>query len=97
MLWYFIEGFNNRKGDYPYASKKEYDRFTVLINEGEHELIFYRSNLSERLWIEVQVKAGNTSMDSERHHLIPCSYEDYQRACENDIPLRWWLALKKSV
>ncbi len=97
MIWYFIEGYNGRKGDYPFASKKDYDRFTVLINEGEHELVFYRSNLSERWWIEVPVKAESKHLSSDRHQLVPCSYDDYLRACENDIPVRWWLALKKTV
>ncbi len=97
MIWYFIEGFNARKGDYPFASKNDYDRFTVLINEGEHELVFYRSNLSERWWIEVPIKSGDHVLNSDRHQLIPCSYDDYLKACENDVPLRWWLALKKTV
>lgn len=96
MLWYFIEGYNQRKGDYPFASKKEYQKFTVLIDEGEHELIFYKSHLSGRWWIEVPIK-GEFAAKSERHKLIPCSFEDYQKACENELPLRWWQAMKKSI
>jgi hypothetical protein len=26
----------------------------------------------------------------QRHTLIPCSYSDYQRAMENEIPEVWW-------
>jgi hypothetical protein len=26
----------------------------------------------------------------QRHTLIPCSYSDYQRAMENEIPELWW-------
>lgn len=95
MLWYFIEGYNARKGDYPFASKSEYQKFTVLIDEGEHELIFYKSHLSARWWIEVPMAGG--SPQHERHKLVPCSYEDYLKACENEIPLRWWNAMKKSI
>ena len=96
MIWYFVEGYHNRKGDYPFGTKDEYDKFTVLINEGEHELIFYRSNLSERWWVEVPIKEEN-NLKSTRHKLVPCSYDDYLKACENDIPLRWWHALNKTL
>ncbi|WP_417589380.1 formimidoylglutamase [Owenweeksia hongkongensis] len=96
MIWYFIEGYNSRKGDYPFASKNEYQRFTVLMDEGEHELVFYKSPLSDRWWIEVPMPAiGNTM--HERHKLIPCSHSDYIRACENETPLRWWHAMKKAL
>lgn len=96
MVWYFIEGCNSRKGDYPYASKKDYQKFTVLINEGEHELTFYKSHLSGRWWIEVPMKESY-QVSSVRHKLVPCSYSDYQKACENDVPLRWWQAMKKAL
>ena len=96
MIWYFIEGYNSRKGDYPFASKNDYQRFTVLMDEGEHELVFYKSPLSDRWWIEVPMPIiGNTM--HERHKLIPCSHSDYIRACENETPLRWWHAMKKAL
>ncbi len=96
MIWYFIEGFNNRKGDYPFGTKDDYDRFTVLINDGEHELVFYRSNVSERWWVEVPIKEEN-NLSSKRHKLVPCSHNDYLKACENDVPVRWWQALNKAL
>jgi hypothetical protein len=30
-----------------------------------------------------------------RHHLVPCSYKDYQTALANHIPDRWWQTYKK--
>ncbi len=96
MIWYFIEGFYSRQSDYPIASKIDYDKFTVLINEGEHELVFFKSPRSGRWWIEVPLpKLGGTQHD--RHSLIPCSYEDYKNAMQNDLPIRWWKAIKKTV
>lgn len=94
VIWYFCEGYSQRKGDYPFAEKKDYIRFTVLINEGEHELIFYKSPLSERWWIEVPLQSGFKS-STRRHALVPCSHEDYLRACEGEIPDRWWRAYRK--
>lgn len=96
MVWYFLEGYNQRKGDYPFASKEDYERYIVLINDGEHELVFYKSPFSGRWWIEVPVqdKGGRSS---ERHRLIPCNYRDYQEAMRNEIPDRWWRAVQKSL
>ncbi len=96
MIWYFLEGFNLRKGDYPFASKSDYQRFTVLINDGEYELVFYKSPLSGRWWIEVPVRE-ESGLSSERHKLIPCSYVDYEEAMQNEIPDRWWRALQKAL
>ncbi len=96
MLWYFAEGFDARKGDYPYSSKKDYQRFTVLVNEGEHELVFFRSPLSDRWWVEVPL-APEGSGRSARHALLPCTYGDYQAACSNEIPQRWWMAYRKAL
>ena len=95
MVWYFVEGYNSRKGDYPFASKEEYQKFTVLIDEGDHELVFYKSPLSERWWIEVSTIDDRSGM--ERHKLTPCTYEDYQNACGNETPVRWWQAMKKNL
>ncbi len=95
MIWYFIEGFNSRKGDYPFASKQDYQKFTVLIDEGDHELVFYKSPKSERWWVEastIDIKTG-----VERQFLVSCSHSDYQKACKNEAPLRWWQAMKKNL
>ena len=93
MIWYFLEGFSNRKQDYPFSSKKEYLKFTVLIAEGDNELTFYKSTKSERWWVEVPVK---TQM-SQRHTMVPCTQRDYQNAIKGEIPLRWWKAYQKGI
>jgi len=97
MIWYFLEGYNLRKGDYPISVKEDYEKYTVLINDGEHELIFYKSPLSGRWWIEVPSRDSAGSKSFQRHKLIPCSYTDYEEALKNEIPERWWSAMKKSI
>ncbi len=93
MMWYFLEGVSQRKGDYPFSPKNDYLKFNVLLEEGDHNLIFYKSPLSERWWIEVPI--GNKA--SERHTLIPCSYSDYQSALEGEMPQRWWKAKQRGI
>jgi formiminoglutamase len=31
----------------------------------------------------------------ERHHLVPCAYSDYQAACREEVPDRWWRTFQK--
>jgi len=93
MLWYFVEGVFNRKGDYPFSSKKVYTKFTVLIEDGSLEMVFYKSPKSNRWWIEVP---GN-NISEARNRLIPCSYEDYLQACDQHIPNRWWKARQRGL
>lgn len=93
MIWYFIEGVQQRRGDYPFTSKKDYTKFTVLVDDGEWELIFYKSPLSERWWIEVPIQQAQYM----RHALIPCSLKDYNAALEGLIPDRWWKAQQKGL
>ena len=93
MLWYFLEGYTNRKNDIPVGGK-EYMKYTVAIKAPEHEIVFYKSLKSDRWWMEVPMKSHDKSK-FERHHLVPCSYEDYLVACSEEMPDRWWQAYQK--
>ena len=35
MIWYFIEGVNCRAKDYPYCTKEDYQKFTVLLENDD--------------------------------------------------------------
>jgi formiminoglutamase len=94
MVWYFTEGYANRKGDFPIGSRKDYQQFTVLMEEG-YELVFFKSPKSGRWWIESPVNVEKETQH-ERHRLIPCNPDDYDLAMQGEIPLVWWNALKRS-
>ncbi|MFN3951235.1 MAG: formimidoylglutamase [Thermaurantimonas sp.] len=96
MLWYFIEGFFLRKGDYPLISKKDFLKFTVIIEDGDYHIIFYKNPKTGRWWMEVPATAAN-DQTRERHLLIPCDEEDYNNAINQEIPLRWWKVYQKSM
>jgi arginase family enzyme len=93
MIWYFIEGVNNRVKDYPFSGKENYQKFTVLLEDDE-PLIFYKSNKSDRWWIEINIVSNNKY---KRHALIPCTYKDYKDATKQIIPEKWYKAMKKMV
>jgi formiminoglutamase len=31
----------------------------------------------------------------ERQFLVPCSYKDYQDACKEELPEKWWQVYQK--
>jgi formiminoglutamase len=94
MIWYFIDGVSMRKGDFPIGSKKDYLRFTVHLNDFKEELVFYKSNKSDRWWLEVPYPTQN-GKKFERHHLVPCDQNDYDKAMNNEIPDLWWKTFQK--
>ncbi|AXG68241.1 formimidoylglutamase [Kordia sp. SMS9] len=94
MIWYFIEGVNYRVKDYPFTSKDQYLKY-IVPNDTE-EMIFYKSNKTERWWIEIPfISSLNNKL--KRHTLLPCTHQDYLNACNQIVPERWWMAYKKSI
>jgi hypothetical protein len=94
ICWYFIEGVQQRSNEYPFGSKENYIKYIVPL-EGE-ELVFYKSNKTERWWIEIPyLSSSNTKL--KKSTLLPCSNEEYIAACGNEIPERWWKAQRKNM
>jgi len=94
IIWYFIDGYSMRIGDFPIGSKKNYKKFYVHLDDFEDDLIFYKSDKSNRWWLEVQYSAESGSK-YDRHKLVPCNKEDYENALKDNIPDLWWKTLKK--
>lgn len=91
MIWYFIEGFYNRKNDYP-ASNEGLTEYIVDFKNMEYQLVFWKSQRSGRWWMQVPIKIGKKF---NRHRLIPCSYNDYKMACQDELPERLLNAYKR--
>ncbi len=94
MLWCFIDGFYARKKDYPSRSNPDYIRFNVFLQDNSYEINFYKSKKSDRWWMEVPYPSQK-GLKFERHTLVPCSQKDYETACNNEIPDRWWQTYQK--
>jgi formiminoglutamase len=97
MIWYFFDGFSHRKKDMPDRKRKEsgeYIKYVVSIKDFKNEVVFYKSKKSDRWWMEVPCPAG-LQMKYERQFLLPCSYKDYQAACQDEMPEKWWQAYQK--
>jgi hypothetical protein len=93
MLWYFLDGYYQRKKDQPLVNKNAFVKYHVNIKKDMQEIVFYKSKMSERWWMEVPYP--NSKVKYHRHHLVPCSYRDYEVAMKDEMPDRWWQALQK--
>lgn len=94
LIWYFMDGVAGRYGDFPIGSKANYTKFHVHLEEFEDDLVFYKSDKSNRWWMEVKYPAGEGSK-YDRHQLVPCDRDDYDGAVNNTIPNLWWKTLQK--
>ncbi len=94
IIWYFIEGYHYRSKEYPFGSRENYIKYSVPIED--ETLVFYKSDRTDRWWIEIPfVSNGNNKL--KRNTLLPCSYEEYLGACNQELPERWWKAQRKNV
>jgi len=86
MIWYFIEGFYNRKDHFSYRSNY-YLKYVVSMPGDPDAITFYKSKLTEKWWIEVPRPDSKKVFD--RNTIVPCSYSDYEKAMEGEVPERW--------
>lgn len=91
MIWYFIEGFYSRKNDFP-VSTEGLVEYIVDFKGLDYQLTFWKSNRSGRWWMQIPVK---TNKKLQRHRLIPCSYNDYKKASQDELPERLLRALQR--
>jgi arginase family enzyme len=90
-IWYFLDGFSKKKSEYPREKSREFKEYIVHLNEIDQDLIFYKSNETNRWWIKSPV----IKPKPDSPVFISCSYEDYQKASKQEIPDRWWKAYQK--
>ncbi len=77
LVWYFIEGVFQRKGDYPLATAS-LGEYIVHLKDPDVQITFWKSYKSGRWWLQLP--------DQEtENRLIPCTYNDYQLAGRGEI------------
>jgi len=94
MIWYFIEGFYNRKGDKNFRSN-DYLIYEVALGGEPSTIRFYKSKISEKWWMEVPHPEETSGF--LRSRMVPCSYSDYQMAQSGEVPHRWITTYSKMI
>ncbi len=93
MIWYFLEGVLLRKDENPIKEQDKFLQYRTALNEGKHEIIFYKSKSSGRWWMEIPHPKNHK--ENTFPIVVPCSYADYQVAINNEMPDRWWRVYQK--
>jgi len=93
LIWYFVEGFLNRQNDTSFKDINNYTRHIVTVSVAIDEFVFYCSKKSGRWWMVVPVI--NIKKEMEHKYFLPCSKNDYDIACNDKIPDRWWRTYNK--
>ncbi len=86
MVWYFIEGFYHRKDGKGFR-KSDFLKYVVSLNADPATITFYKSQSSEKWWMEVPYSGGKEKYS--RNSIVPCSYRDYETATRGEVPERW--------
>lgn len=94
MIWYFIEGYYQRKNEQNVKSN-DFLKYVVSMRGEPEVLTFYKSKLSEKWWMEVPYPNGKERYS--RNSLVPCSYSDYQTAVKGEVPERYINTLAKLI
>jgi formiminoglutamase len=85
IIWFFLEGFSQKQYETPLLGKSSAGRFTryhVRVTDLDDDLIFVKSNLTDRWWMEFL-------REDDEPLYIACSHEDYLKANRDEIPGRW--------
>lgn len=92
IAWYFVEGYANRKHDFP-VTTDGLTEYIVQLDGRAPQIKFWKSERSGRWWIEMPYELDG----GPRHKYVPCTYADYLRACERELPDRLVDAYKRFV
>ena len=76
-IWYFLEGLHLRQGDL--LTEKFSDLKVFHVHSELNELVFYKSLVSDKWWVDFSNQKGSAE------NLLPCSYLDYLKAVDGKL------------
>jgi arginase family enzyme len=87
IIWYFVEGFNNRVSETPDLAQNN-KKYQVEVDNIDNPIVFFKSNITNQWWMEIET--------TEKIKLyIACSEKEYAQASNNEIPELWLKYLQK--
>ncbi len=93
VIWHFIEGYYNRKNDFPDENIKDYLKYYVSLANENLDISFIKSKKTDRWWMKLPI---NNKLNLNIK-FVACSYSDYKNALNNEIPNRLLNVYKKIV
>lgn len=91
IIWFFLEGFSQKQYETQVLGNNDSGRFIfyhVRLTDLPDDMIFIKSNLTERWWMELHDSEGES-------RYVSCSHDDYLKANRNEVPDRWVKAIEK--
>jgi len=87
IIWYFVEGFNNRVSETPDLAQNN-KKYQVEVDNIDNPIVFFKNNITNQWWMEIET--------TEKIKLyIACSEKEYTLASNNEIPELWLKYLQK--
>jgi hypothetical protein len=84
-IWHFVDGLTNRIIEK--SQNSTFKKFIVNMESSTENIVFYKSNITNRWWMEVS--------NEKKTKIIASTFADYQHACNNNIPARWIKEIQK--
>ena len=76
MVWYFVDGFLVRKTEAKLTDREEFIAYNIKFTD--NDTTFLKSKRTNRWWMRLPDNS-----------YVPCSYNDYLLARDDQIPERW--------
>lgn len=92
LIWHFMQGFYYRKPDHPAQNPKNYIKYLVSLKDHDYEITFWKHKLTDRWWYELPQITENIF---HKMRFVPCSYNEYLTACQDEIPERWLKGIER--
>ena len=94
LIWHFLDGFVNRIDDGIIGNEEEYIIYKIGSEDLSLDLIFYKNIKNGRWWMNVPIN-DHKKGKFNRHHMVPCTIDDYKQAMNGESPDTWWQTFQK--
>jgi hypothetical protein len=84
MIWYFVDGLSIQAGESDISNASQFLEYQIPFTDTY--TLFRKSKKTNRWWMQLS-----------NGRFIPCSYNDYVSASQNEIPERWLRELERLV
>jgi len=89
IIWYFLEGYGSKILEKPRDNDPQFKKFMVKNDQNDHDIVFFKSLHTQRWWMQVPIVKTGT------YKFISCTVNDYNEACNHELPDKWLKAYQR--